>query len=146
MNTNSTTAVGGYNQALSTMGSGSAMDKNVFLRLLVTQLRTQDPLNPMEDKEFITQLAQFTTLEQMQSMNIGVQDLNAGIITMLQSQSAFSALTLIGKEVEAINPDPNADQSELIKGKVEGIEFIEGSPILKVDGHDIPLSHVKKVS
>lgn len=45
------------------------LDKDAFLRLLTTQLANQDPLNPMEDREFIAQLAQFTALEQMQNLN-----------------------------------------------------------------------------
>lgn len=45
------------------------LDKDAFLRLLTTQLANQDPLNPMEDREFIAQLAQFTSLEQMQELN-----------------------------------------------------------------------------
>ncbi len=45
------------------------LDKNAFLRLLTTQLANQDPLNPIEDREFIAQLAQFGSLEQMQNLN-----------------------------------------------------------------------------
>lgn len=45
------------------------LDKDAFLRLLTTQLSNQDPLNPIEDREFIAQLAQFSSLEQMVSLN-----------------------------------------------------------------------------
>lgn len=56
------------NEQLSTQSNGN-LDKDAFLRLLTTQLSNQDPLNPMEDREFIAQLAQFTSLEQMQELN-----------------------------------------------------------------------------
>ncbi len=50
----------------------NSLDKEAFLKLLVTQLANQNPLNPIEDKEFIAQLAQFSTLEQMQNLNENV--------------------------------------------------------------------------
>lgn len=49
--------------------SNNNLDKDAFLLLLTTQMSNQDPLNPMEDKEFIAQLAQFSSLEQMQNLN-----------------------------------------------------------------------------
>ncbi len=49
--------------------STKTLDENAFLRLLTAQLSNQDPLSPMEDKEFIAQLAQFSALEQIQNLN-----------------------------------------------------------------------------
>lgn len=74
-----------------------ALDKDAFLTLLVAQLGNQDPLNPMEDKEFTTQLAQFSSLEQLTQINAGIGTLNdAG-----QRQEMLSAVGFIGTQVMA---------------------------------------------
>ena len=78
------------------MGSG-ALDKNAFLLLLVTQFQHQDPLNPMEDKEFVAQLAQFTALEQSMTMNENLETM----ITLQTEQQALYAANYIGMEVLA---------------------------------------------
>lgn len=57
-----------------TSTTGSSMDKDAFLKLLVTQLSHQDPLNPVEDKEFIAQMAQFSTLEAVQNLDSTMQE------------------------------------------------------------------------
>lgn len=54
-------------------GNNSALGKDAFLQLLVAQLQNQDPLSPMEDKDFIAQMAQFSSLEQMQDLNKNMQ-------------------------------------------------------------------------
>ena len=88
----------GTDGAATTSGSDRlASDKHTFLKLLVAQLTNQDPLNPTEDKEFVAQLAQFTSLEQLQEINAGVESLNT---TMTQSQ-LMTATGFIGKDVVA---------------------------------------------
>lgn len=57
------------NNNVETNEGNGMLGKDAFLKLLVTQLSNQDPLNPMEDKEFIAQMAQFSTLEQVQQLN-----------------------------------------------------------------------------
>jgi flagellar basal-body rod modification protein FlgD len=74
-----------------------ATDKDTFLKLLVAQLTHQDPLNPVEDKEFIAQLAQFTTVEELQNINSGVKDLN----TAYAQQQTINAASLINQMVVA---------------------------------------------
>ena len=74
-----------------------ASDKHTFLKLLVAQLSNQDPLNPTEDKEFVAQLAQFTSLEQLQEINAGMENLN----TTMTSSQLMTATGFIGKDVVA---------------------------------------------
>lgn len=84
-----------FNQALANNTSGSNLDKEAFLLLLVTQFQYQDPLNPMDDKEFISQMAQFSSLEQMMNLNESMQ----GITDAVNNQSMFNATSYIGKYV-----------------------------------------------
>jgi len=93
----------------------SDLDKDAFFKLLITQLQNQDPLNPMEDTEFISQMAQFSSLEQMQNMN---DSLNQFISIQGISQSA----SLIGRTIEMID-----DNGEIIKGIVNRIGFEDGN-------------------
>ncbi|KNF08817.1 flagellar basal body rod modification protein FlgD [Gottschalkia purinilytica] len=60
-------------------GKDNGLGKDAFLQILVTQLRNQDPLSPMEDKDFIAQMAQFSTLEQIQNLDSHLQLSQLGI-------------------------------------------------------------------
>ena len=75
----------------------SSLDKDSFLTILVAQLTHQDPLNPMEDTEMTSQLAEFSSLEQLTSINTGIGDL----ATSMQKSDMISAVSFIGKEVKA---------------------------------------------
>jgi flagellar basal-body rod modification protein FlgD len=73
------------------------MNKDDFLKLFITQLQNQDPLNPMDGTEYMTQLAQLTQLEQAYNTNNNL----AGIIASLNASSALSAVSFIGKDITA---------------------------------------------
>jgi len=73
------------------------MGKDAFLKLLLTQLQYQDPLNPMDGVEFTGQLAEFTSLEQLYNINSNFSGMN----TMLTAQYNFGTINLVGKEVKA---------------------------------------------
>ncbi len=75
------------------------LGKEEFLKLLITQLKNQDPLDPLKDKDFIAQLAQFSSLEQLQNMNDGLKSQMSSELLMAQSISNAMVTTLIGKEV-----------------------------------------------
>lgn len=82
------------------------LGKDAFLKLLVTQLQNQDPLNPLDDKEFIAQLAQFSSLEQMTNISSGINALTE----KTGEQDMLNAVNYIGKEV-------TAEGSEMTKGE-----------------------------
>lgn len=73
------------------------MGRDSFLQLLVVQLQHQDPLNPMDDKDFTAQLAQFSSLEALENINDGVQSLNDGNTR----QDVLGAVSFIGKDIRA---------------------------------------------
>ena len=80
-----------------TKTKNDVLGKDAFLKLLVTQLKHQDPLNPLDDKEFIAQLAQFSSLEQMTNVAEGI----AALTEKTAQQDMLSAVNYIGKNVTA---------------------------------------------
>jgi flagellar basal-body rod modification protein FlgD len=114
--------------------ANNTLDKMAFLRLLVTELQNQDPMNPMDDKDFIAQLAQFSSLEQMQSLNAGFESFD-------KSGQATQAFALIGRTVEYA--DPNYDIP--IRGVVDKVTFEYGVPRLNIGTVTIDLSDVVAV-
>lgn len=89
--------VGVSNSQKTTSSNDAIMGKDDFLNLLVAQLQHQDPLNPLEGTEFTAQLAQFTSLEQLNNINSNLESLQEYQASIKNAQ----ALDLIGKTVEA---------------------------------------------
>lgn len=88
----------GSTASSTTKDSGtSSLGMDAFLQLLVTQLQYQDPLDPMDDKEFVAELAQFSSLEQLTEINSGIE----GLTTIGQEQQLLGAVNFIGKTIEA---------------------------------------------
>ena len=73
------------------------LGRDVFLRLLVSQLESQDPTNPVENEDFVAQLAQFTSLEQTTNINENLESL----IGQSDQQSKLDLVNLIGREISA---------------------------------------------
>ncbi|MEH0167831.1 flagellar hook assembly protein FlgD [Roseateles microcysteis] len=90
-----------------------------FLKILVTQLGNQDPLKPMDNQEFVTQLAQFTSLQQTQEMN-------DKLASLLSVQASAQSVGLLGKTVDL---ETAAGPST---GTVSAIGFAAGEPRLTV--------------
>lgn len=82
-------------------GNLQALGKDDFLQLLVTKLQNQDPLNPMSDEDFVAQLAQFSSLEQMNNIADAITQSNQLEVLQAQSVNNTMAAGLIGKDVKA---------------------------------------------
>lgn len=108
------------------------LDQEDFLNLLITQLKNQDPTQPMNDRESIAQMAQFSSLEQMQAMRAEISQLSQ---IMARSQS----YGLLGKAVEI------ADGDELIRGIVQEVTGGD-SPQVMVNGYYYSVSDVQRVA
>ena len=108
-----------------------SLGKDDFLKLLITQLSYQDPTNPMQDKEFIAQMAQFSTLEQMTSMSSDFAKLTS-VITGTEASGA------LGKNVELVEGD------RVIQGTVKAVTR-EEMPMILVNGSYYNWNQVKKV-
>lgn len=107
------------------------LDKDDFLKILITQLQHQDPTAPMEDREFISQMAQFSSLEQMTNMTQGFAQMSS----ILNSSEAQA---LLGKNVEIQDGERNlyGPVTQIVRG-----EF----PLVMVDGSFYDLDQVTKI-
>jgi flagellar basal-body rod modification protein FlgD len=98
------------------------MGKDQFLKLFVAQLQHQDPMNPMQDSDFMGQMASFSTLEQVSNM----AGENAKIA---QSLTTTSAVNLLGRDITWVDKDKVTHT-----GKVEKVSTVDGKPSLTVGG------------
>lgn len=119
--------------ATSTASTAGFGDQQVFLELMVAQMRYQDPLNPTDSSEFMAQTAQFTALEKMQA----VADQTA---MLLSSQLAFGASSMIGQTVRWYD-----ETGAELSGVVQGTTYLSSGPVLSVDGHHVPITDVVSV-
>jgi len=104
--------------------------KDEFLKLFVTQLKNQDPLNPMDSAGFTAQLAQFSSLEQLTNLNDGMKSL---LLSQNSLQNALSA-NLIGKQVGFQGQDASGGAGAMQYGVVTGITFDADKTWFVVDG------------
>ncbi len=111
------------------ISNGNELDRDAFLNLLVAEMSNQDPLNPMQDSEFIAQLAQFSALEQMENMNTST----------IQSRG----MSLIGQNIVASAGDGTG---QYIRGTVDSVIYNAGKTYLNIDGTIVSIDNIKEVT
>lgn len=130
-----------FSQGQQRVGS-SDIGKDGFLQLLLAQLKHQDPMNPVDNTEFLAQQAQFTQIEKLDQLNSSINKANA----------ISQAGTMIGKNIEYVVLDSNGNtirgengQPLLATGKVDSVHISEGSVGLKVNGNNITTDLVTQI-
>jgi flagellar basal-body rod modification protein FlgD len=137
VSTGSTTASAGITAASAGPAGTSPTDqlgKDTFLKLMVAQLRNQDPMNPTDSTAFLAQTAQFTSLEKMDEL--AQQSGQA-----LSAQMAFGASGLVGKPVTYLAEDGTETQ-----GTVASVKFTSTGPMLHIGDLDVPLAGIVSVT
>ncbi len=111
--------------------SQSEMDKDAFINLLVTQMKYQDPLEPMDNSEMLAQLAQFTALEQM--------------LNVAQTGQKQLANSMIGKYVEYQYKDKTTGQTSYLVGKVDYVTITGDTPKLGIGDIEVTLDDIYQI-
>ena len=128
-----TTASTAATGATGTPSADDQLGKDTFLKLMVAQLRYQDPLNPTDSADFLAQSAQFTSLEKLET--VASQSAQA-----FAAQLAFGASSLVGRPVTYTA----ADGTEA-SGSVASVRFTATGPLLDVDGTQVSLDSIVSV-
>lgn len=127
--------INGTNGATSATGPDSAgglsqLGSDAFLKLLVAQLRYQNPLKPTDPSSMLGQTAQFTTVETLQAISEMQQEL-------MGFQQSVGAMGMIGRHVRAVGTS-----GETIEGIIERVTFGDEGAMLTVNGHQVSLDAV----
>lgn len=104
--------------AQTTRNAGLSMDD--LLKLLMTELSYQDPLKPVDNKDFLTQMAQFTSLDT-------TRQLNDNITQLMNTQSLNQSVGLLGKTVDA-----QTTSNGVVSGQVTALQLVSGTPQITI--------------
>lgn len=107
-------------------GSRATLDTYQFLQLLIVELTSQNPMDPVKDRDFLAQMAQLNTAQQMERMG--------------NMFTTFQAAGLIGREVEVALPS-----GMRMAGKVEGVQMSAGRVFLTINGEAVPMESLRAI-
>ncbi len=115
-----------------------ALGRDECLTLLGAELQYQDPLEPMDNTDYVTQLAQFSELQEIR--NLADATTKASLLSVASSTAA-----MIGRSVVAEIPNSETDETTVIVGEVTEVRLKDGVPTLTVNGADISLDQVTRI-
>lgn len=120
-----------------TAAANARLGLDELLRVMLTELTNQDPFKPVENKDFMSQIAQFASLDTAQQMN-------ENILQLLALQALTNTVGLIGRQVSAVNGEG------VINGRVTAVTLNDGAPRLTIEANgrtfvDIPIGALQNV-
>ena len=148
------------NQAKAKDKKNDALGKDAFLKLLVTQMKYQDPLDPQDNSEYLSQLAQFSALEQMTNVSKGLENVSKIVDNINSSVLVGQLSSMIGQPVQwqtevkdsdgkVIKDKDGKPTTKTYEGKIIGVSISDGQPsvIADVNGesHQVQVSQIVRV-
>ncbi|MFN7017494.1 MAG: flagellar hook capping FlgD N-terminal domain-containing protein [Fimbriimonadales bacterium] len=107
-------------------GALAPLDTYQFLQLLIVELTSQNPMDPVKDRDFLAQMAQLHAAQQMEHLG--------------RMLTAFQAVSLLGREVEAVLPTGTR-----LTGKVESVQMSAGRVFLTIQGEAVPMESLRAI-
>ncbi len=117
----------------------SSLGKDDFLKILMTQLQNQDPLNPLQDKDFVAQMATFSTLEQITNLGASMDK----FVNFAKQNQLLEASALIGKTVTYLN-----DQQQEQSARIQSVSVKDGNVLYQLDNAEkttVPPAQITKI-
>jgi flagellar basal-body rod modification protein FlgD len=116
-----------------TANSTNGLDKDAFMKLLIAQLRYQNPMNPADGQEYLAQAAQFAQVERLEEIATAQAE-------SLAYQQILLSSSLVGRHIKA------TEGGEAVEGIVSGVKFDTGNPVLVVGDKEVPVGTVEEVT
>jgi flagellar basal-body rod modification protein FlgD len=127
------------------------LGKDQFLQMLVAQMKNQDPLAPMDGQQMAAQLAQFSSVEQLVTLNETMAAQASGQTALLESLGGSLTLGAIGKSVEvdasqAVDKNGNpAPANTVLRGTVDGVRYTTDGPVLTMGEYEFPFGAILSI-
>ena len=112
----------------------NGFDKDAFMKLLIAQVRYQDPTKPLDSTQFIAQTATFTQVEQMEKLATAQEK-------SLSFQQVLLSSALIGREIASVDEA----SGDVVVGKVTSVNLDGGTPSVVVSGVDVPIDKIDQI-
>ena len=123
-------------------------DKNMFLKLMLKQMEYQDPTEPTSNEQWLSQMAQYSSLESAQNTQSAIEKLSTLVNNLSEAYSTSAGITqtlnLLGKEVTIVDPEDKTGGTK-ITGKFDEASFEDGTGSVKVNGKNYSIAYITSV-